>query len=297
MLQVRYTNSKDMKAIQTLLNRPWWQRVWVVQEFVLAQEAILICGKDMLNWVIWSQAIDNMTMILNANVLDSGIAIRIPLHNEVDVMAMSRLRQNFKSGLEDILEMTASRYRATKSCDLVYGLLGFNSGRNRIDIVVQNDVDDFQVFTDLFRSIAEQNHSIRLLCRAGLGLQGRTTKGLPSWVPDLAYVSPEKRHWSPALMGAARADGGRKCNVRISTGSRPMLSAGGNIIDCIQPRDQVNLCHAEKPTQTLFAWFCRSRRQTRHKSYPTGHRKTQAFFNTLICYLPSSNGSHGMRGA
>lgn len=65
----------------------------------------------------------------------------------------------------------------------------------------------------------------------------------------------KKRHWSPALMGTARADGGRNCNVRISTGSRQILSARGNIVDHIQPRDQV-----EKTAQNLFAWFTRHER-------------------------------------
>lgn len=286
-----------MEAISKLLNRPWWQRVWVVQEFVLAQEAILMCGKDALNWVIWSQAIDNMTMVLNANVLDYRYSSTIALHEQVDVAAMSKLRQNFKAGLEDILEMTANRYQATERRDLVYGLLGFNSGMNSINIAVRNDLDDSQIFTDLFRSIAEQNHSIRPICRAGRGLAGRITNGLPSWVPDLAYVSPEKRHWPPALMGASRADGGKNCSVRISTGPTPTLSARGYIIDRICCIDQDDRSPTASPTETLWAWFCRSRSQTGHEDDPTGRRKTQAFFNVLIGYLPRSDGPHGMRGS
>lgn len=33
-----------------------------------------------------------MTLILNANVLDYRITRKIPLHNKVDVIAMSKLR-------------------------------------------------------------------------------------------------------------------------------------------------------------------------------------------------------------
>lgn len=29
---------------------PWWDRMWVVQEVVLAKEIWLVCGKRALNW-------------------------------------------------------------------------------------------------------------------------------------------------------------------------------------------------------------------------------------------------------
>jgi hypothetical protein len=39
-----------MEAIEKLLRRPWWQRVWVIQEIALAQEATLYCGRHSANW-------------------------------------------------------------------------------------------------------------------------------------------------------------------------------------------------------------------------------------------------------
>jgi hypothetical protein len=63
MLIQRYWNSS--KAIQTsaelakeqwqgpvaeLLDRPWWRRVWVIQEAVLAREIMIQCGPDTAPW-------------------------------------------------------------------------------------------------------------------------------------------------------------------------------------------------------------------------------------------------------
>ena len=39
-------NIKEMENGEAaqLLDRPWWQRVWVVQEIVLAKRAVVVCG-------------------------------------------------------------------------------------------------------------------------------------------------------------------------------------------------------------------------------------------------------------
>jgi hypothetical protein len=34
------------KAIVSFLSRPWFRRVWIIQEFVVSQEVVLVCGKQ-----------------------------------------------------------------------------------------------------------------------------------------------------------------------------------------------------------------------------------------------------------
>ncbi|KAF2097552.1 HET-domain-containing protein [Rhizodiscina lignyota] len=36
--------SRKCKAVIALLSRPWWDRVWIIQEFILAQEVVFQCG-------------------------------------------------------------------------------------------------------------------------------------------------------------------------------------------------------------------------------------------------------------
>jgi hypothetical protein len=36
--------------VAQLLDRPWWQRVWIVQEVVLAKKAVIMCGSDEVSW-------------------------------------------------------------------------------------------------------------------------------------------------------------------------------------------------------------------------------------------------------
>ncbi|KAF8857342.1 hypothetical protein BDZ45DRAFT_744417 [Acephala macrosclerotiorum] len=40
-----------------LFKRPWWGRGWIVQEIVLAQEAILYCGRRSIQWDFLNEAL------------------------------------------------------------------------------------------------------------------------------------------------------------------------------------------------------------------------------------------------
>ena len=37
-------------AIEDIMSRPYWQRIWVVQESALAKKTVLICGEDSFEW-------------------------------------------------------------------------------------------------------------------------------------------------------------------------------------------------------------------------------------------------------
>jgi hypothetical protein len=51
------TSCEDWVALIALMRRPWFSRRWVVQEIALANKAMLHCGKDVLPWLEFSEAI------------------------------------------------------------------------------------------------------------------------------------------------------------------------------------------------------------------------------------------------
>ncbi|KAK3054194.1 hypothetical protein LTR09_004972 [Extremus antarcticus] len=51
---IKITDS-DCRALHTWSQRPYWSRTWVVQEFLLAQDVALLCGKMMLDWAVVSK--------------------------------------------------------------------------------------------------------------------------------------------------------------------------------------------------------------------------------------------------
>ena len=44
-------------AFGRFLARPWFHRVWVVQEMLLAKDAVLVCGSRVMNWKIFCLAV------------------------------------------------------------------------------------------------------------------------------------------------------------------------------------------------------------------------------------------------
>lgn len=41
---------EDIEVFLTLLSRPWWKRVWVLQEAILAKSITLYCGSRSIDW-------------------------------------------------------------------------------------------------------------------------------------------------------------------------------------------------------------------------------------------------------
>jgi hypothetical protein len=43
---------EDVSAVVALFERPWWYRIWVVQEIILARNARLLCGNSSICWEV-----------------------------------------------------------------------------------------------------------------------------------------------------------------------------------------------------------------------------------------------------
>jgi len=50
MTRVELLREQTAGEIRELLDRPWWKRVWIVQEVVLARKIVLMCGPETIPW-------------------------------------------------------------------------------------------------------------------------------------------------------------------------------------------------------------------------------------------------------
>ncbi|KAJ4296384.1 hypothetical protein N0V90_006429 [Kalmusia sp. IMI 367209] len=57
-------------AIQELANRPYWRRVWVIQEFLLARDVNLYCGSNRMNFMYFNDLLGHQTE--GASYLEPG---------------------------------------------------------------------------------------------------------------------------------------------------------------------------------------------------------------------------------
>jgi hypothetical protein len=56
----RKTVNEGWKSLALLFTRPWWSRVWVVQEVVFSQLCIVLCGSRA---VVWQDFVDSWNLI------------------------------------------------------------------------------------------------------------------------------------------------------------------------------------------------------------------------------------------
>lgn len=200
--------------IHIALSRPWWRRVWTLQEIVLAQKPVLFCGDQALPWSCFVDFRRHMAMTPVRNVLYAQIG-KLPMGTDaarqlvMDLVMASTAPITEIEGLREASKpnsktrspslssalLTALRYRAaTDGRDMIYGILGM-AGADRIRIVPDYaNATIRSVYTTAFRRIISEDGNLRCLTWAQLQEPGSRNRTLPSWVPDLtAMGSSESR--------------------------------------------------------------------------------------------------------
>jgi hypothetical protein len=221
-------------AMCELLYRPWFRRVWIIQEILCAQHAIFACGADfmeantfllIINAMIEADALPKI-LSFHADKSDSTNGAKRTTIQQLDFMVQARNRSinpltgtDFRGNLLDYLSQTRWA-NATNPRDKIYGILSLAkdaSGlgwheekrqhrrlrRHQIDhqpwvwvpFKVDYTVPAERVFINVTRAIIYSTRSIEVLKFVDNGA-GRSTK-LPSWVPDWGDSSPPRTFHIP----------------------------------------------------------------------------------------------------
>jgi hypothetical protein len=141
----RYLNGANLKSLQILGNRAWWKRIRVIQEVILAQNAIIHCGKKKMPLELLINAFAQALAGLNSQT--DIIAQRFGSNGEMDdnsndglfgamMQAMANIA-NFKALYASVSDsiifqyfvgtgmlVVARSYSATDDRDKIYGILG-----------------------------------------------------------------------------------------------------------------------------------------------------------------------------
>jgi hypothetical protein len=127
-------------ALWRFLGRPWWSRVWITQEIVMAQKATLVCGRWCADWdevskatASYNHCLDCMDEITEANILDQHIEFRTFQRSAASLKVLKLLKffckqdpANFHA-LLDISKNSDSRNSGRRFCVLVSFELRFFS--------------------------------------------------------------------------------------------------------------------------------------------------------------------------
>jgi hypothetical protein len=189
-------------------SRPWWSRVWVIQELSIARKPVFICGSKRISFEHLSDSASFLSSygwqrgqrISRAeNLQDPRINaeydwIRESLLKTYASNVMYTFRRQYQKNqdtgectLYSLLRTTCGvaseelGIKTTDERDRIFGLLGLASDKEKLRISVDYAKDPKDVYIDTSRALLENGHMELLSLRQQKDVVKRN---LPSWVRD-----------------------------------------------------------------------------------------------------------------
>ncbi|PVH83556.1 HET-domain-containing protein [Cadophora sp. DSE1049] len=166
-----------------IASRPWWTRVWVIQEAAVARSIVVRCGDDEMPWWLFSNALSAIATLapdLSGPSTESLILFkkRLSIHMHIS-------RSSSRS-LEDLVANTRIMV-ATDPKDMVYALLGLagNVGDPTSHPICSPDYSSATSVLDVYRDFVAHcisSGSLDIICMRRN--YDRLDGSWPSWVPD-----------------------------------------------------------------------------------------------------------------
>ncbi|KAB8301501.1 hypothetical protein EYC80_003354 [Monilinia laxa] len=212
--------------LEKLLLRPWWTRVWTLQEYLVPRNFIFCCGSERIDRDRFIQAMSAMSQCRRIDeTLMSHEAFQGP-------WIRRRVLHWYQAGAPiQLIGLMGyvSDYKASDPRDRIYSVLGLAQDRCLADPPRYQD-SVVRVYSNLVKSFVEHHKSLDIICfvdRFHEFEDSKITPTLPSWVPDWRVNA---QPWMvPAI--AAQSGAGHVGNLRplylwSSAGNHDVFTAG-----------------------------------------------------------------------
>jgi hypothetical protein len=261
-------------ALRSLFERPYFRRMWIVQEVALGKKCVVYCGSHSVPWNNLAKA---------ALCLEDDADHQADAHRVVRMIGgLKRMNVTGYSGHRPLMNLIHQSFNllCTNPRDKIYGVLGLAS-----DIMPEQfspdyslSVQDVYLATTIF--CMRRYKSLEVLCQVR---HPKLLPGMPSWVPDWTVMSAPRESLA-SKFGERYFAGGKEGPVlvlRLSDDKRT-LYANGKLVDKIQQVGSVMLDLAqdvENKNRVLSEW-----RQYARKASPyfTGETYPTIFWRTLL---------------
>ena len=201
-LKLPYLDGDSGRALNSLFDRPFWTRIWIIQEIILGTifskglAAILQCGDFIVPMPAFWEVIHRICNYQIENrqhfpSIDKIVALWV-LRKSIEGPSGEQSLKQLLSGKScdsapTLLKLMADyrQHKASDARDKVYGLLGISQTEDDFfkSIEVNYEAPASDLYTKVASFVIKQDGNLDLLkhCR------GQVLKDLPSWVPDWSY--------------------------------------------------------------------------------------------------------------
>lgn len=138
----REPDQREYAALIALFARPYWRRLWIIQEVVLARKVIFLCGAPQLSWLATKTFVQRQHVTRAADVINAHVTKLFTIHerrfyhgdNPTSFSARSILLDSCTGGFGATESLRALVY---KCCDFecsdprdkIYGIMGIYKNR------------------------------------------------------------------------------------------------------------------------------------------------------------------------
>ncbi|KAI0839515.1 HET-domain-containing protein [Hypoxylon sp. FL0890] len=233
---------KSLRGLAELFSRPWWKRIWIVQEVVAARETVVLLGETIFPWVM---LVNICRAIQLAEFLTHPLASMVRSCGYQKFTVLDHFRRNRAMPLVRFVHCTQD-YQATDSRDKLYALLGMASDISPDDIIPDYTKPVLEVFLDLVRFMVTKRHNLDIVSSARLSISDSSA---PSWLPDWRGLNTLRPLNSEEVGGHFHRASGNTDAVVDLTEYPSILRAEGWIVDTVDFFDDtVTLTHVDPST-------------------------------------------------
>lgn len=289
-------DSKNLRAyldaLIPLYSRPWFQRLWVVQEAALSSNCVCVCGSYDISWLdvarvaVWLKVKipqSHGTARLDCPGIDNAVVIWQYSERDYGIYGPGK-PQYFSLGN---LLANSRHFAATNPRDKVYGLLGLTrwsamGQQLPLEIIPDYGKGVVYVYCQATRLAIKEKETLDVL-RYVQNSEGEPPQGaddFPSWVPRWNSRSTAS-HATP-LAKLFSADQGQKL-VLIDHGDPTSLSLHGISVDCVaRVSHTIQEQNFQSDDGLCQLFYSLHELSSNHLRYPTRKLLIQAIGFTLI---------------
>jgi hypothetical protein len=174
---------RERAALLALIQRPWFERVWIRQEIFLSSRAIVKCGKREISWTIMKNAV----FLLYEKDVHFCVTERDREEERVFNDRLSLIRGLGRERpyhlLAAIANAVGSKCKDPK--DRVFGVLDIlDKSGTHLCILPDYTLSVAEVYTNLVQHLIDHHKSLAFLSYAERHIRDNFVSELPSWVPD-----------------------------------------------------------------------------------------------------------------
>ena len=222
-------------ALVDLYARPWYDRLWVLQEAILAKDIEVLCGNSSMPWAAFASfatkmyALMPLAWIRAFNPHQSHGSAQFQTWGFLSIRDIDTMRTGEAEGNRPpfwTLLSVGRKCKVTNPLDRVYGLLGLLASEELVrSIDIRYDWEPWQGYLQFCKVYIKRDPDLSLFSMAGCVSK---PKELPSWCPNFDSPPNVASIYCnyPGFCAGFKPGGPRNTRVQTSTTSNIITLLG-----------------------------------------------------------------------